>query len=281
MSIIELSGSPRESLNESSGSSAERRFLVPMNQRITFAQSLVGTAYPNFPQARIVAVDLQPWMGDDAKPDGVITDPETATADYGDQLCLVTAKYGPDFTKKDWPSDFAKPSPIRLGTELRFQIRGTAKFLPIPTSGTKWEDDGGGSGSGGSGGGDIPVPEDANSAILIPSRALQLQWDFVDDPPIAALEDLVGRLNSDSFLGSEPETLLFEGYDVSETFRASPINPHTNRVTVNISQRRIDAGGSIVGWNHDYREEPAGWIKLLLSDGEPRYKLTTFAGMFA
>jgi hypothetical protein len=42
MSITELAGSPRESLNESSGSSAERRYLVPMNQRITFAQAQVG-----------------------------------------------------------------------------------------------------------------------------------------------------------------------------------------------------------------------------------------------
>ena len=274
MSITELSGSPRESLNESSGSTAERRYLVPMNQRITFAQAQVGKAYPNFPQARVVAIDMQPWMGEDALPDGVIIDPAISTADYGFQPCLVTVKYGPDFTQKAWPTQFPKPA-FLLGTELRFQIRGDAKFLMIPTSACKWDDD------VGSGGGNIPVPEDINSAILIPARAIQIQWDFVNDPPITRLESLVGRVNSDTFLGSEAETLLFEGYDVTETFRASAIAPHTNRVTVNISQRRIDTGAAIVGWNHDYREEPAGWAKLLLTDDEPRYKLTAFTGMFA
>jgi len=270
MSITELAGSPRESLNESSGSSAERRYLVPMNQRITFAQAQVGRAYPNFPQARVVAIDMQPWMGDDAIPAGVIVDPELATADYGFQPCLVTVKYGPDFTQKLWPTDFPKPA-FAIGTELRFQIRGAGKFLPIPTSATKWEGDTGGV---------IPVPEDASSAILIPSRLIQLQWDFIDNPPINRFEGLVGRLNEDTFLGSAPETILFESYDVTETFRPSAITPHTNRVTVNLNQRKIDTGSGVVGWNHDYREQPAGWVKLLLSDGESRYKLAAFAGMF-
>lgn len=282
MSLIELAGSPRESLNESSGSSAERKFLHPMSSRLTFAASLAGQAYPDFPQARVVAIDLQPWMDSDSLPQGVIVSPEMNSLNYGDQPCLITIKYGPDYTKKEWPTDFPKPTSIRFGTELRFQIRGTAEFMLVPTSGTKWED-GGNSGSGGSGGGgdDIPVPEDANSAILIPMRAIQLQWDFVDNPPIKRFEDLVGRVNQDTFLGSEPETLLFEGYDVSETFRASPTNPHTNRCTVNISQRRIDDGGGVVGWNHEYRESPAGWAKLLLSDDQTRYKLATFEGMFS
>jgi hypothetical protein len=279
MSITELSGSPRESLNESSGSSAERRYLVPMNTRITFAQAQVGKGYPNFPQARVVAIDMQPWMGDDALPEGTSVDPALATADYGDQPCLITVKYGPDFTQKAWPTEFPKPA-FLLGTELRFQIRGSVEALMIPTSGCKWEDDDSGSGSTSGSGGEIPVPEDTNSLILIPSRAIQIQWDFVNDPPITRLESMVGRLNSDTFLGSEDETLLFEGYDITETFRASAIAPHTNRVTVNLSQRRIDTGGGIVGWNHDYRESPAGWAKLLLSDGEPRYKSTAFAGMF-
>lgn len=280
MSLTELSGSPRESLNESSGSSAERKFLHPMSSRLTFAAALAGQAYPDFPQARVVAVDLEPWMGEDALPEGTIISPEFQSLNYGEQPCLITIKYGPDYTKKDWPTDFPKPTSIRVGTELRYQIRGTAEFMLVPTSGTKWEDGGSESGSG-SGGDDIPVPEDANSAILIPMRTLQLQWDFVDNPPIKRFEDLVGRVNEDEFLGSEPETLLFEGYDVSETFRASPINPHTNRCTVNISQRRIDSGGTIVGWNHEYRESPAGWAKLLLSDDQTRYKLAAFAETFA
>jgi hypothetical protein len=276
MSFTELAGSPRESLNESSGSSAERRFLHPMSSRLTFAATLAGQGYPDFPQARVVAIDLQPWMNEDSLPEGVIISPEINSLNYGDQPCLITVKYGPDYTKKSWPTDFSKPSPIRFGTELRYQIKSTAEFMLVPTSGTRWEDD-----SSDTSGGNIPVPEDANSAILIPVRTIQLQWDFVDDPPIRRFEDLIGRVNEEELFGSEPETILFEGYSISETFRASPINPHTNRVTIDLTQRRIDTGDGIVGWNHEYREYPEGWSKLLLSDGQPRYKLASYEDIFA
>lgn len=271
MSYNELAGSPRESLSESSGSSAERKFLVPWNTRIAFAQLLVSTAaaYPHFPQSRVVAIDMQPLLDGDTVPAGTILDPSIQSNGYGIQPCVITVKYGPDFTKKEWPTDFTKPT-IRYGTELRFQIRGSAKYLLVPASACKWEDDE-----------EALVPEDVNSVILTPMRVIQLQWDFVDDPPIERFEDLQGRVNSDTFLGSPAETLLLDSYDVSETFRAAPLNPHTNRVTVNLLQQKIDDGdGGVVGWNHDYREDPAGWERLLLSDDEPRYKSTAFSGMF-
>lgn len=269
----ELAGSPRESLSESSGSAAERRFLVDWSQRLVFAQAIVSTAtaYPHFPQARVVAIEIQPFT-EDMIAAGIITSPELASAGYGTQPALITVKYGPDFTKKAWPTEFAKPSPIRSGTELRFQIRSNARFLLVPTAACKWEDDYAG---------DVPVPEDTNSAIIVPMRQIQLQWDFVDDPPINRFEAMQGYVNSLAFLGSPPETLLFESYEVSETFRAGASNPHTNRVTINLSHRKIWTGTEWVGWNHDYREEPSGWARLLLSDDEPRYKTTNFAGMFA
>lgn len=263
----ELAGSPRESLNESSGSSAERRFLVRMDQRLTFAEAISKTRYPHFPQSRVVAIDLQPW-NEDLIVDGEILDPEQVSADYGDQPCLVTVKYGPDFTKKLWPYSIPKPQ-FRHGTELRYQVRGNAKFLLIPSSACRWEDDA-----------NVPVPEDANTAVKVSMKNIQIQWDFVDDPPINGFDATIGRTNSTLFLGAPAETLLMESYDVSETFRDSALNPHTNRVIVNFSQREIPTASGVYGWNHDYREYPAGWARLLLSDGEPRYKLADFSGIF-
>lgn len=270
MTYDELAGSPQESIDEGSGPSCQRRFLVPWGDRLTFAQSFVAgsTAYPSDIMSRVVGISLQPW-NEDTVPSGILVTPPTEMVDYGDQGCLVTVQYGPDYTRKDWPADFTKPT-FREGTELRYQIRGSAKFLLIPCSATKWEDNP-----------DAPVPEDANTSILIPLRSIQLQWDFVDNPSIDDAEAFQGKLNSDTFLGCEAETLLFESYEISETFRASVDNPHTNRITVNLTARRINTGSGIVGWNHDFRETPAGWAKLLLSDGLPRYKSTAFAGMFA
>lgn len=263
----ELAGSPRESLNESSGSSAERRFLVPMNSRLSFAEAISRTVYPHFPKAHVVSIDLQPWT-EDLIVDGEVLDPSLTSADYGGQPCLVTVKYGPDFTLKSWPTSMPKPT-FRLGTELRFQVRGSAKFLLIPSASCRWEDDA-----------TIPVPEDANTAVLISLKHIQIQWDFVDDPAINAFDSILGMVNNDTFLGCPAETLLIESYDVSETFRDSALHPHTNRVVVNFSQRKIPTTSGVYGWNHDYREYPAGWARLLLSDGKPRYKLTDFSRIF-
>lgn len=267
----ELAGSLIESISEGSGPAVERKFLIRWSDRLTFAQSFTAsvTAYPEESiVARVVSIDMQPW-NEDVIPSGVIVDPAFQMVSYGTQGCLVTVKYGPDFTRKEWPSQFPKPV-IRAGTELRYQIRGAAKFILIPCSATKWEDEE-----------DAPVPEDANSATLVPLRQIQLQWDFVDDPLLVTIDNYQGKVNSDPFLGCEPETLLFENYQVEETFRSSILAPHTNRVTINLTSRRIDTGTEIVGWNHDYRETPPGWDRLLLSDGQPRYKSTAFAGMFA
>ena len=267
MAYDELSGSPKESFSEASGSSAERRFLIPMNSRHTFAVNIGKSNYPHFPHCRVVGIDLQPWT-EDLIPSGTIVDPALTSADYGTQPCLATIKYGPDFSAKAWPTDMPRP-PVRAGTELRYQVRGSAKFLLIPCSSTKWSDDA-----------NAPVPEDANTALLIPMAAVSLQWDLVDDPPLQRLGQLVGKVNQSTFLGNQSETVLFEDFDISETFRDSPFDSHTNRVNLKFSVRAVATGGGTVGWNHDYREHPAGWAKLLLSDGQPRYKIGNFSGMF-
>lgn len=266
--LNELSGSPVETLDEASGAAADRRFLVPWNERFTFATSLVKTNHYLMPAARVASIVMQPWT-EDTVPAGTIVHPQSGTAQYGGQPCLVTVKYGPDFVAKPWPTEMPRPS-YRTGTELRFQLTGSAKFLLVPCAAAKWEDDP-----------DLPVPEDINSSILIPMIGLRLQWDYVDNPPIVRLKRLMGLVNSDDILGCAPETLLFESFDVSETFKADPANPHTNRVTVQMTLRHIEVGEESYGWNHEYREKPPGWHRLLLSNGEPRYRMTGFTGMFA
>lgn len=265
----EVLGSPRESLNESSGSTAERQFIVPFSERLSFAQGIVGTRFSNFPQSRVVAITLQALTKDLVAKNPVL-DPAFQSANYGNAPWVATVSYGPDYTQKPWPTSMQKPA-VRPGTELRYQIKGTAKFLQVPVSAMKYEDDA-----------TVPLTEDANAVILIPLRSIQLQWDFVDDPPMDAFDLLLGKVNELSFLGAPPETLLFESYDVTETFRAAPVNPHTNRMTLQFTKREIQSGDDAdsFGWNHDYRVDPAGWAKVLLSDDEPRYKLADFSGMF-
>jgi len=270
MALQELAGSPKEALSESSGSTATRLFLVPWNERLAVAQNLVSNAYPNFPQCRINSISIQPWVDELAPLLGVVV-PAINTNTYGTQPALISVAYGPDFTKKVWPTDLTKPD-IRYGTELRFRVGSSAQFLLIPTTGLKWEIPGGG--------GTTPVTtEDQNNRILIPIRELELQWDFVDNVPMDRLDGLMGKSNDDDFLGAPAETVLFESYSVEESFRAAPANPHTNRVTVNVRIRKIKSGANTYGWNHDY-SKAHGWAKMLFEDDEPRYKLEDMSGAF-
>lgn len=271
MPIEELAGSPKEALSESSGSTAVRMFLVPWNERLAWAESLVSNAYPNFPQCRINSIAIQPWVDELAPILGVVL-PAINTNDYGTKPALITVSYGPDYTKKVWPTEITKPA-FRYGTELRYRMGGSAQFLLIPTKGLEWK-------IPGSGGTTPATDEDQQNRILIPIREVELQWDFVDNVPLDRLDGLMGKCNSDTFLSCAAESVLFETWSMEESFRGSASNPHTNRVTINLRVRKVKAGTSVYGWNHDYSAEH-GWAKLLFEDGNPRYVPAAFSGVFA
>ena len=209
----------------------------------------------------------EPFTGQQSTPTGpTVLDPGIGTNDYAGKLALLTVNYGPDFTTKIWP--FNKPV-FREGTELRLQVSGGGEFYQVPSSATKWDDDP-----------ETPVLETNETAIKISKNLIVIQWDYVDVVPTALLEDLTGTVNETTFFGSPPETILFAEYNVDEIFKAQPEDSHTNRISCVFERRAIPDGDDVAGWNHDYREDPAGWVKLLLSSGEPRYQSNDFTEMF-
>ena len=280
MSFRELPGSPEESFSESGGPTVVRRLLVPYNQRLARAAELSNVLYPHFPDCRVVAMTLSPFFGEQSVPSGpAVLNPGINSNEYFNkngtpQFALLTVNYGPDFTDKIW--SIGKPD-FREGTELRHQITGGGEFYELPSSATRWED---GQGDGGEDEETPAVLESNETVLRISKNLITIQWDFVDEVPVARFEELTGKLNSTQFLSSPPETILFNEYNIEETFKAQPIDSHTNRVSCVFERRAIPTPGGIVGWNHDYREEPAGWVRLLLADGEPRYDTEDFSLMF-
>lgn len=274
MSFKELAGSPVESFSESGGPTVVRRLLVPWGSRHTVAADMSNRLYPHFPDCRVVSMRLEPHLGQQSTPTGPQTDFDFAieTNEYEGKDALLTINYGPDFTSKLWP--FNKPE-FREGTELRLRVSGSGEFYQVPSSATKWDDDP-----------ETPVLETNETAIRISKSLIVVQWDYVDSVPIILLDGLTGSVNSTNFFGSPPETILFAEYNVDEIFKAQPEDSHTNRITCVFERRAIDTGEGtpespdIVGWNHDYREDPAGWVKLLLANDEPRYQSYDFTGMF-
>jgi len=283
MSFRELPGSPEESFSESGGPSVVRRLLVPYDQRIARAAELSNTLYPHFPDCRVVAMAIVPFFGEQSVPSGPevlnpgINSNEYFNHDGTPKDALLTVNYGPDFTSKVW--SIGKPA-FREGTELRHQITGGGEFYELPSSATKWEAEAGATPPDGEDSDDPAVLESNETVLRISKNIINIQWDFVDEVPVARFEELTGKVNQGMFLNSPPETILFNEYNVEESFKAQPIDPHTNRVTCVFERRAIPTPGGIVGWNHDYREDPAGWAKLLLADDEPRYETAVFNQMF-
>jgi len=267
----ELAGSPREAFGESSGPSATRVFLIPWATRFTFADALVGdgngSVYPGFDHCRVKQIEIEPFSKE-FPPNGVIMDPATDMVEYlanGGVAAQVTVSYGPSFADKTWPNDIDFPA-LREGTELRLRIRGSGQFLTLPGRFTRPYAS------------SDTCPPDMNARVVIPITEYQIQWDYVGNVRVKWLEERLGHVNSVKFLGAEPETLLFESFDVDDSFRVDVTDPHCNRVNMLLRKRHVQ-GHTTYGWNHDFLEN-TGWTRIEFENGESRYPLTDLGGLF-
>lgn len=282
MTYCELSGSHREGISDGGGNTAERIFLTTWANRIALAEALCegddkfASKWPALASCRIQSFAIQPFS-QSLVTSGVVSDPGTQLPNYetgGKPAAIVRATYGPAFDGKAWPTDITKPE-VREGTVLRLRARGSGQFLTIPARMLKWEPS-----SPGETADDNPVPPDIGAALVIPATEYNVQWDFIDDPPLLRLENLVGAVDVGGLFGAEEETILFEGYDLDDAFKCYPQSPNTYRVNLTFRKRRIVDGDNVYGWNHDFREEPAGWTRILMANGKPRYRTEDMTEMF-
>jgi hypothetical protein len=85
-------------------------------------------------------------------------------------------------------------------------------------------------------------------------------------------------------MGCDPGTLLCEGAPQDNTTVLSPSNPMAWKTTVTLKQRKIIVGAGAnagtYGWNDWFNPKTQKWEALTLSNGQPPYNTTSFAGMF-
>lgn len=276
MALDELCGSNASQHGISSGNEATRVFVCPWSERITHAESLLGSAHPEFALCWCNTVAIEPLM-QEAEPGagGAIANPATQVIIYN--RAKLTATYGTDVTVAQmWPSQITKPT-VRSNTSLVFSGRSTAEFMRFPARDSRWEDN-----SSGSPDGPIPDEESPAGRLLISQSEYELAWDYVDDPPIARFESYKGKVNNAIFLGCAAETLLFGDYGLEPSRKASIASPTTWKMTVTLRKRSITAGASTLGWNHEYRGEN-GWKRVQMFDGSnwgDRYPQADFSILF-
>ncbi|MFH1923739.1 MAG: hypothetical protein ABIP48_28090 [Planctomycetota bacterium] len=270
----ELGGSPVEQYGLD-GFIARREFLIAWEDRDAFAVEVMGRAsehggsvsvhYPG--KTSVFAVKLRYEPFDPDNPDS------KALAELTEGLNSYTGSFAKavvDYKTINSRDRDDGPDPER-GTHLTYRMRFAAEYQPIPARGWTWTDDP-----------SIPAPDDLNLVKLIPVTEHHRTWHPVINPPWQEMHALQGKANAGEFLGCPEATLLFEGVEANKLYRAGLETGPSEfcwQIHYVFRERSVKHGGQVYGWNHFYREKPAGWYEV--TNGTHRlYDLADFATLF-
>lgn len=298
----ELQGSPQESFAEESGPAAERIFLGPWTQRWDFAEYLSGRVvangaerplrYPYLPHLYVRDISISPFSANLVADPYTIANLEIQLQGYaaaGTAAALVRVQYGPGRYGLGLPLQDVTPP---VGTELLHTARAGGQFLVMEGRKLEWEDK-----DSSTPGGDPmpPVPEDQQANLLVPTVEHEIIWRRIPADKFRLvwrkIKQKLGFVNDAEFLLSSAETVLLEDATFEEVFTVDPDNPYCYTIAMNFRERKI-IGDEIeveglptgifaeYGWNHIYRDYPAGWVKVKKTDGKYRYETTDFLAIF-
>ena len=257
VSFKELGGSPVEQY-DLEGFSARREFLIAWEDRDAFAAEVLGSTsqlggtvpvhYPDRETVTAVRLRYQPLDPDSPDVQSIETLTEGLNS-YSGSFAKALVDYK-TITVRD-----RMDGPIgEIGTHLTYRMMFAGEARPITPRGWTWADDP-----------SVPAPDDLNLVKMIPITEHHLTWHQVVNPPWSTIHDLQGKVNSAEFLGCPAETLLFEGADANKLFRAGFETGESEfvwQLRYVFRERSIKHAGETYGWNHSYREKPAGWAKL-------------------
>ena len=269
----ELGGSPVEQYG-ADGFSAWREFLIAWEDRDQFALEVLGQAaacggrggigYPGKPGVRAVSLRLEPF--DPERPDHKpLADLARDLNSYSGSFAKAKVEYRTVVSSR--PDDPKVPE----GTYLTYRMRFSAEYVPLVARGWQWRDNPA-----------IPVPDDLQITLSVPITEHHVTWHRVVNPPWGAIRALQGKVNASPFLGAAPGTLLLEGADADKQFQTGYDLAYPElfwRVHYVFRERAIKFGGQVYGWNHHFREKPAGWVELV-RDGKPLYESADFSPLF-
>jgi len=272
----ELAGSPEEEYTQD-GFRARRTFLIPWEERHTFAVEILGTAdnhggrpaarYPGKEGVYAVAIRFSP-----ADPDALLAlsqenaDVQDALAEYTGSFAKAVVEYA---TASPPEKNDAPTAPSE--THLSYRMEHGVMERALLASGFFAEDDP-----------QTPLPAELPLTQIIPFTDHHLVWRQVIGPPWQAIRELQGTVNDETFLGATPGTLLFLGATTDKLFRGSfddGIAPFCWEIHYQFRELVIKHGGAVYGWNDFHRDNPAGYVAVADPDG-PLYESGNFQRLF-
>ncbi len=324
MAIQELQVFPQVTLSEGQGLVGVRKWVLDQTDDLgKFLNIVAKSRWPGFPGQTDDFMDCIPYqIQSGAYFDGVCVGTRSV-ADrrteenigplpvYG--KTLVVAQYALHKMTNCWPETIPKPYHPE-GTTLSLRIRGAGQYLLVSPAGVQAASPlmtctPGAAGLGASVGTRVIVPiaeyhiacdrmtkTQVDDALRVPTQVDTTvnYWDML-------LGCVHGGENPNSdFLGAEAETLLFDGYELTETFCCDILDPVRYCLTAVFKKRvlvneggttMVDDDGLVVGWNHDYVNKivsgkPSktwGWLYIQMTQNGvcvPRYTPVDFSGLF-
>lgn len=252
----ELGGSPVEQYN-TTGFSARREFLIAWEDRDAFAVDVLGDAaehggqisvsYPGKSLAKAIRVRYVP------------VDPEHPDDQELALLAEGLNSYSGSFAKAvvDYstiiPQDRYDGPENELGTYLSYNMFRAVDHETVRPGGWQWTDN------------SQAIASDFELRKRIPVTEHHLTWHQVVNAPWAAIRQQQGTVNDAEFIGCPAGTILFDGAEANKVFRAGfeeGDSPFCWKINFIFRERSVKHGGGIFGWNHFYRESPAGWVEI-------------------
>jgi hypothetical protein len=280
----ELAGSPVETYDPE-GMTAQRRLLCAYEDRHAVLVALLGdgyefgghaqSPYPGRSGVLAMRVRVEPF---EKRPDdqGQFDDLTADLNRYSGQFVEVAVDYELVAAESGDPLP-PKPPP---GTTMTYAMDFGGEYLALPSHALRWQSDA-----------TTPVPPGAVPTLRIPISEHHVTWHRVVNPPWEAIRASLGAVNAGEFLGTAPETLLFDGAKADRVFAGldelrQP--QYAWRILYVFREKTIKAmrgleAEAVYGWNHAYRAVPpeSGWDKPVDEAGNTLYRAVDFAPLFA
>lgn len=262
---LDQSGSWSITLASPSELVVERMYWESWSAAPAFVGSALGLPDPVFPLARCVEARVEPV--------GVIT---ASPADYSHAKITLRFRATTEVPSADSPLPGNPTLPGDASVSVR--VTGTREVIAHPVVGLRYGDNLTGNPVG-------PIPTDeAQGRTFVPVEEWHITLRNLVMPNYSRLNAKKGHVNSTTFLGHAPETVLFESYDIELEWRYVSGNwTRTYAVTWHFRVREVtrknsDNTTTTVGWNHVLRG--GDWVTLYVNQHEKLYPATSFADIF-